>query len=73
MAAAGDIVTRVGDRTLTLTNLDKVLYPSVGFTKAEVIDYYAPNRSRDAPPHPRPGDDQTAVSRRSRRRQFLFL
>lgn len=36
-----DIVTRVGDRTLTLTNLDKVLYPSVGFSKAEVIDYYA--------------------------------
>jgi bifunctional non-homologous end joining protein LigD len=35
-----DIVTRVGDRTLTLTNLDNVLYPSVGFTKAEVIDYY---------------------------------
>jgi bifunctional non-homologous end joining protein LigD len=35
-----DIVTRVADRTLTLTNLDKVLYPSVGFTKAEVIDYY---------------------------------
>jgi bifunctional non-homologous end joining protein LigD len=35
-----DIITRVGDRTLTLTNLDKVLYPSVGFTKAEVIDYY---------------------------------
>jgi bifunctional non-homologous end joining protein LigD len=25
---------------LTLTNLDKVLYPSVGFSKAEVIDYY---------------------------------
>jgi bifunctional non-homologous end joining protein LigD len=40
MAAAGDIITRVGDRTLTLTNLDKVLFPSVGFTKAEVIDYY---------------------------------
>ena len=40
MASADDIVTRVGDRTLTLTNLDKVLYPSVGFTKAEVIDYY---------------------------------
>ncbi len=40
MASANDIVTRVGDRTLTLTNLDKVLYPSVGFTKAEVIDYY---------------------------------
>jgi bifunctional non-homologous end joining protein LigD len=40
MAAADEIVTRVGGRTLTLTNLDKVLYPSVGFTKAEVIDYY---------------------------------
>src|SRR5215204_3824676 len=40
MAAARDIVTRVGDRTLTLTNLNKVLYPRVGFTKAEVIDYY---------------------------------
>jgi bifunctional non-homologous end joining protein LigD len=40
VAAARDLVTRVGDRTLTLTNLDKVLYPSVGFSKAEVIDYY---------------------------------
>ncbi|HEY8217392.1 MAG TPA: non-homologous end-joining DNA ligase [Acidimicrobiia bacterium] len=28
-------------RRLTLTNLDKVLYPSVGFTKAAVVDYYA--------------------------------
>jgi bifunctional non-homologous end joining protein LigD len=40
MAGAADILTQVGDHTLTLTNLDKVLYPSVGFTKAEVIDYY---------------------------------
>ncbi len=40
MAAARDLVTRVGGRTLTLTNLDKVLYPSVGLSKAEVIDYY---------------------------------
>lgn len=31
----------VGDRTLRLSNLDKVLYPEVGFTKAQVIDYYA--------------------------------
>jgi bifunctional non-homologous end joining protein LigD len=31
----------VDGRTLTLTNLDKVLYPDVGFTKGEVIDYYA--------------------------------
>jgi bifunctional non-homologous end joining protein LigD len=33
--------TRVGDRELVLSNLDKVLYPSVGFTKAEVIAYYS--------------------------------
>jgi bifunctional non-homologous end joining protein LigD len=31
----------VDDRTLSLTNLDKVLYPGVGFTKGQVIDYYA--------------------------------
>ena len=30
----------VDDRTLKLTNLDKALYPS-GFTKSEIIDYYA--------------------------------
>ena len=38
--ATGEVRTRVGERTLTLTNLDKVLYPRAGFTKAEVIDYY---------------------------------
>ncbi len=38
MAASFQI--RVGARRLTLTNLDKVIYPRVGFTKAHVIDYY---------------------------------
>jgi bifunctional non-homologous end joining protein LigD len=28
-------------RTLTLSNLEKVLYPAAGFTKGQVIDYYA--------------------------------
>ncbi len=28
-------------RHLSLTNLDKVLYPATGFTKGQVIDYYA--------------------------------
>lgn len=28
------------DRRLQLSNLDKVLYPEAGFTKAQVIDYY---------------------------------
>lgn len=41
MAAPGRRATiTVGDRTLALTNLDKPLYPG-GFTKAQVIDYYA--------------------------------
>jgi len=31
----------VGDRSLSLVNLDKVFYPRAGFTKAQVIDYYA--------------------------------
>ncbi len=31
----------VDGRQLTLSNLDKVLYPQAGFTKAEVIDYYS--------------------------------
>ncbi len=30
----------VEGHTLELSNLDKVLYPEVGFTKAQVIDYY---------------------------------
>ena len=28
---------RVGGRELSLSNLDKVLYPEVGFTKGQVI------------------------------------
>jgi len=31
----------VDGRQLKLTNLDKVLYPETGFTKGEVVDYYA--------------------------------
>src|ERR1700704_6988375 len=30
----------VGRTKLTVSNLDKVLYPEVGFTKGQVIDYY---------------------------------
>jgi bifunctional non-homologous end joining protein LigD len=41
MAVGSKAVIDVGGRQLTLTNLDKVLYPDVGFTKAAVIDYYA--------------------------------
>ena len=38
---AADVTTRVDGRTLTLSNLDKVLYPATGYTKAEVIAYYS--------------------------------
>jgi len=30
----------VDDRKIQVSNLDKVLYPKVGFTKGQVIDYY---------------------------------
>ena len=33
-------LTEVDGRRLSLSNLDKVLYPAAGFTKAEVISYY---------------------------------
>ncbi len=35
------VEARVAGRVLSLSNLDKVLYPATGFTKAEVIEYYA--------------------------------
>ena len=38
---ATDRQVEVDGRELKLTNLDKVLYPEAGFTKGEVIDYYA--------------------------------
>jgi bifunctional non-homologous end joining protein LigD len=34
-------VVEIEGKHLSLTNLDKVLYPKVGFTKGQVIDYYA--------------------------------
>jgi bifunctional non-homologous end joining protein LigD len=34
-------IVEVGGRRLRLTNLEKVLYPATGFTKGQVIDYYA--------------------------------
>src|SRR5450759_5716475 len=34
------VEVKIEDRVLKLTNLEKVLYPEVEFTKAQVIDYY---------------------------------
>ncbi len=37
---AQKVPVEVDGRKLVLSNLDKVLYPAAGFTKAQVIDYY---------------------------------
>jgi bifunctional non-homologous end joining protein LigD len=34
-------IVRIEGRDITLSNLDKILYPASKFTKAEVIEYYA--------------------------------
>jgi len=38
---AGSTSVEIQGKHLTLTNLEKVLYPAAGFTKGQVIDYYA--------------------------------
>jgi bifunctional non-homologous end joining protein LigD len=38
---ASEQIVEIGGRKLKLTNLDKVLYPASGFTKGQIIDYYA--------------------------------
>jgi len=38
--AKKETVIEIEGKTLKLSNLDKVLYPAVGFTKAQVIDYF---------------------------------
>ena len=40
MAAASTLTVEVEGKHLSLSNLDKVLYPEVGFTKGQVIGYY---------------------------------
>ncbi len=65
----------VEGRELKLTNLDKVLYPKTGFTKGEMIDYYAkvapamiPHLSRPrGHPAPLPGRGRGPGRRRSSR------
>ncbi len=40
MAKRTEQTVDIEGRQLTLSNLDKVLYPAAGFTKGQVIDYY---------------------------------
>ncbi|QHC57358.1 ATP-dependent DNA ligase [Rathayibacter sp. VKM Ac-2760] len=41
MTPSAQQLVSVGGRRLRLTNLDKVVYPEAGFTKADVLSYYA--------------------------------
>ena len=39
--AKNEAVVEIEGQRLKLSNLDKVMYPEVGFTKGHIIDYYA--------------------------------
>jgi bifunctional non-homologous end joining protein LigD len=41
MSPTNEVQVDVDGRTLTISNLDKVLYPRTGTTKGEVLNYYA--------------------------------
>ena len=65
---------RVDGRQLEVSNLEKVLFPEVSFTKAQVIDYYRPDRPRaccrtcPAGRSPSPAGPTASRGRRSSRR-----
>ena len=40
MPATSSTQIRIGGKSLAVSNLNKVLYPTAGFTKGQVIDYY---------------------------------
>ena len=61
----------IGDKTLSLSNLDKVLYPRAGFTKGQVIDYYTRIAPVAAAAPARPAAHAEALSQR-RRGQVLL-
>ena len=54
-----------------LSNLDKVLYPEVGFTKGQVLDYYTRIAPVLLPAPRRPGADPQALPGRRRREVFF--
>jgi bifunctional non-homologous end joining protein LigD len=41
LGVSAEQIVEIGGRRLTLTNLEKVFYPATGFTKGQMIDYYA--------------------------------
>jgi hypothetical protein len=61
----------VEGRKLSVSNLNKVLYPKVGFTKGQVIDYYIPDRAGASAASARPAANDEALPKRSRCRILL--
>ncbi len=64
--AAKAVEVEVEGRRLKLSNLDKVFYPAVGFTKGQVIDYYRAGVAGPAAAPARPAADAEALSGRRR-------
>ena len=70
MSPGATVKTTVEGRELTVSNLDKVLYPKSGFTKGQMLDYYRESPAHGAPPV-RPTVDHEAIS--GRRPRTLLL
>ena len=71
MADSERIKVEVDGRELSLSNLDKVLYPEDGFTKGEVIDYYRQVAPAMLPALDGPTGDPQALPERRRRGLLL--
>ena len=41
LSPSAEVQVQIGERALKLSNLDKVLWPETGFSKGQLIDYYA--------------------------------
>ena len=68
---ASETVVDIQGKRLKLSNLEKVLYPAVGFTKGQVIDYFV----RISPvllPHLK-GRPLTLEALSQRRERHVFL
>ena len=60
----GALAVTVDGRALKLTNRDKVLYPETGFTKGDLIAYYARIAPVSATTSGPPADAQALSERR---------
>ena len=61
----------VAGRNATVSNLDKVMYPAAGFTKAQVIEYYVHAANFLLPHLEEPARHPQTLSGGHHRRAFL--